>query len=67
MCSSVDRELLASSDFSEGLDAAGQGYLVSTGRFALRGIGRARDLYTLDPNIALDDGVAGSYARYLVS
>ena len=49
MCRSVDRELLASADFCTGLDAAGQGYLVSTGRFALRGIGRAQDLYTLDP------------------
>jgi adenylate cyclase len=65
MCRSVDRELLASSDFREGLDAAGQGYLVSTGRFALRGIGRAQDLYTLDPNMGLDESVAGSYAGYL--
>ena len=53
MCRSVDRELLVSSAFRAGLDAAGQGYLVSTGRFALRGIGRAQDLYTLDPDIAL--------------
>jgi len=67
MCRSVDRELLASADFCTGLDAAGQGYLVSTGRFALRGIGRAQDLYTLDPVIASDDAVAGSYERYLGS
>ena len=65
MCRSVDRELLASSDFCSGLDAAGQGYLVSTGRFALRGIGRAQDLYTLDPDIAAGDGFAGRYERYL--
>ena len=26
-------------------------YLVSTGRYALRGIGRAQDLYTLDPEV----------------
>jgi adenylate cyclase len=65
MCGSVDRELLASSDFRAGLDAAGQGYLVSTGRFALRGIGRAQDLYTLDPNIGSDEAVTGSYERYL--
>src|SRR5260370_7153266 len=58
MCRSVDRELLASADFCTGLDAAGRGYLVSTGRFALRGIGRAQDLYTLDPNIASDEVVA---------
>src|ERR1700722_11055296 len=55
MCRSVDRELLASSDFRDGLDAAGRRYLVSTGRFALRGIGRAQDLYTLDPSIASDE------------
>ena len=67
MCSSVDRELLTSSAFRAGLDAAGRGYLVSTGRFALRGIGRAQELYTLDPDIASDEVVAGSYERYLVS
>jgi adenylate cyclase len=67
MCSSVDRELLASSDFRTGLDATGRGYLVSTGRFALRGIGRAQDLYTLDPVIASDEALAGSYERYLGS
>jgi len=65
MCRSVDRELLASADFCAGLDAAGRGYLVSTGRFALRGIGRAQDLYTLDPVIASDEAVAGRYERYL--
>jgi adenylate cyclase len=65
MCRSVDRELLASSEFRTGLDAAGRGYLVSTGRFALRGIGRAQDLYTLDPDIGSDETVAGSYERYL--
>jgi adenylate cyclase len=65
MCSSVDREMLVSSDFRSGLDAGGEGYLVSTGRFALRGIGRAQDLYTLDPDIASDGAAAGSYERYL--
>jgi adenylate cyclase len=65
MCSSVDRELLISSAFGTGLDAAGRKYLVSTGRFALRGIGQAQDLYTLDPDIAADEVVAGKYERYL--
>jgi adenylate cyclase len=65
MCVSVDRELLASSDFRSGLDSTGQRYLVSTGRFALRGIGRAQDLYTLDPDIGSDEVVAGRYDRYL--
>ena len=67
MCRSVDRELLASSAFRIGLDATGQRYLVSTGRFALRGIGRAQDLYTLDPDIATDEVIAGGYERYLAS
>jgi len=67
MCRSVDRELLASSEFRDGLDATGRRYLVSTGRFALRGIGRAKDLYTLDPDIAADEVVAGPYERYLAS
>jgi adenylate cyclase len=65
MCRSVDRELLASSEFRGGLDASGQGFLVSTGRFALRGIGRAQDLYTLDPDVAAEATAATSYARYL--
>ena len=67
MCRSVDRELLASSAFRSGLDATGQRYLVSTGRFALRGIGRAQDLYTLDPDITADEVIAGGYDRYLAS
>ena len=65
MCRSVDRELLMSSAFRSGLDAAGRNYLVSTGRFALRGISRPQDLYTLDPDIAADEVVAGKYERYL--
>src|ERR1700747_1433730 len=67
MCRSVDRELLASSAFLAGLDATGRGYLVSTGRYALRGIGRAQDLYTLDPDIGVDEVAAGRYERYLAS
>ena len=65
MCSSVDRELLMSSAFGSGLEAAGRKYLVSTGRFVLRGISGAQDLYTLDPDIAADEVVAGKYERYL--
>jgi adenylate cyclase len=67
MCNSVDREFLASSEFCKGLDATGRRYLVSTGRYALRGIGRAQDLYTLDPDIASNEAMTGSYERYLKS
>lgn len=67
MCRSVERELLMSSAFRSGLDAAGRNYLVSTGRFALRGISRAQELYTLDPDVAADEVVAGKYERYLAN
>ena len=65
MCRSIDRDLLASAEFRSGLDATGRRYLVSTGRYALRGIGRAQDLYTLDPDVASSEPVTGSYERYL--
>jgi adenylate cyclase len=61
MCRSVDRELLVSQVFRDGLASEVQAYLVSTGRFVLRGIGRARELYTIDPGIASDESVARSY------
>jgi adenylate cyclase len=65
MCNSIDREFLASSEFRTGLDATGRRYMVSTGRYALRGVGRAQDLYTLDPEISADEAMAGGYERYL--
>lgn len=49
MCRSVDRPLLISSAFAHALPAAARATLVSVGRFALRGVGRAQELYTLDP------------------
>ena len=65
MSRSVDRELLTSAEFNAALDADGRRYLVSTGRYALRGIGRAQDLYTLDPEIEASDLARESYERYL--
>lgn len=67
MSRSVDRELVASSEFCSALDADGRRYLVSTGRYALRGIGRAQDLYTLDPDIGVDGLLNDGYERYLVT
>jgi adenylate cyclase len=61
----VDRPLLTSAEFQKGLDGAGRNYLVSTGRYALRGIGHAQDLFTLDPQIAQDEVARGGYERYL--
>jgi adenylate cyclase len=65
MCRSIDRELLASAEFCDGLDDEGRRYLVSTGRYALRGIGRAQDLFTLDPEVAASGMAATSYEGYL--
>ena len=65
MCRTVDRELLTSADFRNGLDATGRNFLVSTGRYALRGVSRAQDLYTLEPDVLTDEVVAGRYARYV--
>ena len=41
--------------------------LVSVGRFALRGVGRAQHLYTLDPDVASDEVVAGKYESHVAS
>ncbi len=65
MCASVDRELLMSAVFQAGLDAAGREFLVSTGRFALRGIRHAQKLYTLDPDFASDPELGARYRQYL--
>ena len=49
MCRSIEQPVLVSSDFAEALgDAANR--LVSVGRYALRGVGRAQMLYTLEPD-----------------
>jgi adenylate cyclase len=48
MCRSVDRPLLLSSAFVDALGANAPP-LASVGRFALRGVGQAQDLFTLDP------------------
>jgi len=49
MCRSVDRPVLVSSAFADALPAEERARLVSVGRFALRGVGRAQDLFTIDP------------------
>ena len=51
MCRSVDRPLLVSSIFAAALPAEERNRLVSVGRFALRGVGKAQDLFTLDPEL----------------
>jgi adenylate cyclase len=48
MCRSVDQPMLVSSAFKAAL-GQDRRRLVSVGRFALRGVGQAQDLYTLEP------------------
>ena len=48
MCRSVDRDLLASAEFVAATPAADQLQFASVGRFALRGVRRAQELFTLD-------------------
>jgi adenylate cyclase len=49
MCRSVDRSVVVSSAFRAATPAGLRENLVSVGRFALRGVGRAQELFTLDP------------------
>lgn len=49
MCRSVDRRLVMSSDFANATPQPERANLVSVGRYALRGVGRAQELFTLDP------------------
>jgi adenylate cyclase len=49
MCRSVDRPIVLSSDFAAATPAPERASLVSVGRYALRGVGRAQELFTLDP------------------
>ena len=52
MCRSADRNVLLSSDFVAATPDAERQMLVSVGRYALRGVGRAQELFTLDPGMA---------------
>ena len=51
MCRSVDRSVVASSAFFAATPLPQRESLVSVGRYALRGVGRAQELFTLDPEI----------------
>ena len=51
MCRSVDRHVVMSSDFAAAVPDAERVRLVSVGRFALRGVGRAQELFTIDPEL----------------
>ena len=55
MCSSVGRDVLFSSAFRAALPDEDKPKLVSIGRYALRGVRRAQELFTLDPEIICGD------------
>ncbi|MEZ0168018.1 adenylate/guanylate cyclase domain-containing protein [Microvirga sp. TS319] len=50
LCRSVERDLLVSSTFFAAASTAEQDCLVSVGRYALRGVNRPQELFTLDPS-----------------
>ena len=50
MCRSVERDVLLSSAFAAAVDAGASARLVSVGRYALRGVGRPQELFTLEPD-----------------
>jgi len=52
MCRSAGRDVLFSSAFRAALPEAERPKLVSVGRYALRGVGKAQELFTLDPELA---------------
>jgi adenylate cyclase len=49
MCRSVDRPILVSAEFAGATPEPERTNLVSVGRYALRGLSRAQELFTIDP------------------
>ena len=49
MCRSLERNVLVSQAFADGMARLERGRLVSVGRYALRGVERPQELFTLDP------------------
>ncbi len=49
MCRSADRDILLSEAFADAMARLERGRLVSVGRYALRGVERPQELFTLDP------------------
>jgi adenylate cyclase len=54
MCRSAERDVLASSAFAEAAHPEDRNRLVCVGRYALRGVGRAQELFTLEPGQITD-------------
>jgi len=51
MCRSVDRSVVLSSEFAAATPQPERSNLVCVGRYALRGVGRAQELFTIDPEL----------------
>jgi len=51
LCRSVDRASLLSADLVAAMSPTERAKFVSVGRYALRGVGRATELYTIDPEL----------------
>jgi adenylate cyclase len=49
MCRSIERDILLSAAFADAICPEDRARLVSVGRYALRGVGGAQELFTLDP------------------
>ena len=54
MCRSVERAVVVSAGFAAATPEPERSGLVCVGRYALRGVGRAQELYTLDPETCRD-------------
>ena len=51
MCRSAEREVLVSAAFAAAAAEGDRARLVSVGRYALRGVGRAQELFTLERDV----------------
>ena len=49
MCRSEERNVLLSKAFADAMARLERGRLISVGRYALRGVERPQELFTLDP------------------
>jgi adenylate cyclase len=49
MCRSVERNVPVSQAYADAMAGSERGRLVSVGRYALRGVERPQELFTLDP------------------
>jgi adenylate cyclase len=56
MCRSVERDILLSPAFAAAAHAEDRAQLVSVGRYALRGVGRPQELYTVDLAASTNQG-----------